>query len=94
MIKTPKSVPLPQIAPSITGDLRNWLVGFSNIIKETFSKIRQDFEQGNAQHKILDTTPSVNDLEEGEIVLVSNATTKRLYTRIGDSVYYIDLTLG
>ena len=45
------------------------------------------------QHKIeTDATPTVADIDEGEFKIFNVSGTRRLYTRDGNSLYYINFT--
>ncbi len=90
-IETPKVLRLPGFADA--DEVLSWHRRLLDSIEFVFRRVRTDFEQGNAMHKIVTSAPNAADLEEGEIVFMDDESgTERLYTKLNGTVRYVALT--
>ncbi len=57
-----------------------------------FRDIFLDLSLGGGNRRILSSVPNAAELDEGEIVLYESGVTRRLYTKINNSVRFVGLT--
>lgn len=60
-------------------------------LEEWMRQVFQDISRGSSTHMIGASAPAVGDLENGEFRL-QNGANKRLYTKMGGTLYYVTLT--
>ena len=65
-------------------------------IKEELQRISDnayhDISLGKSRHQAPDAAPTVDNIDEGVLQVRGDTTPKRLYTRIGDVIYFAELT--
>jgi len=60
-------------------------------VEEHIKNVFQDLSRGSSTHVINSAAPAVGDIQNGEIRL-QDGTNKRLYTKMGDALYFLTLT--
>ena len=60
-------------------------------VEEHVLNVYKDISRGSSTHVIVTSAPAAGDIKNGEIRLL-NGTNKRLYTKMGGTLYYVTLT--
>lgn len=72
--------------------VEEWLDKLTAALEKAFRDVRNDTEYGAVTHQRLTAAPSADDLEDGQIVLVTSGGTDYLFTKIDNTLKKATLT--
>jgi len=72
--------------------MRDYAVKINQTLTQLNQKIHADISLGKSTHQAVGSAPTLGDTDAGELRLRTDTVNKRLYTRIGDILYYVELT--
>ncbi len=90
MIRLPSDPILP--SPIQGEELEEYASRLTEALNILFRDIFLDLSFGGGRRRILSSIPTVAELDDGEIVLYESGVTRRLYTKINNSIRVVGLT--
>ena len=93
MLHTRPTIYLPPIPSQIKDEeIKRYLTQVKTSIDSFVKNVYGDLAGGRVQHRVYDTIPTTDEVEEGEIVYYKSGSTVRLYANVDGEMKYVSMT--
>ena len=90
-MRTLRTLSIPSKPLSLDPGLFQYLDGLERAIQDFAMRVYADISEGTERHQVKSAVPGATAIDEGQIVLVNEATDK-IATKVGGTVRTVNLT--